>query len=71
MMPDEISLSDFLLSLTQSVVQSQAAYQDALAQLSPENRQIIENNDLAAARDVIREETGGAEVYFWILRWII
>jgi hypothetical protein len=68
---DEKRLSDFLLDLTQSIVQSQAAYYDALSQLSLENRRIIEENDLAAARDVIREETGGSAVYFWILRWII
>lgn len=70
-MPSDKPLSEFLLELTRNAIQSEAMYMDALAQLSAENRRIVEENDLQAAREVILSETGGQEVYFWIFRWII
>lgn len=71
MMPDELPLSQFLLQLTQSSIDQQSAYYQALTQLSEENRAIVENNDLAAAQRVIERETGSKDIYFWIIRWII
>lgn len=73
----EKKLSEFLSELAQSAQASQQAFEEALAQLPEDKQEIVRNNDLDRAREVIMEETGQENVYFWlwpspwILRWII
>ena len=65
----EKKLSEFLRELAESLIETQEGFESALAQLSPENQEILKNRDLRAAREVILEETG-QEPYFIIIHWL-